>query len=90
MIAFLVFLALMTALIVGGFCISMYLYVSNRTVYEVVSLRQSALIGRKLYKQRRDQVDMGMRECLWRVSGVTLGIGAVILFLIVVIFNVAY
>jgi len=88
MVAFLVFFGVMIAFIAGGVCISMYLYVSHRTEYEVVTLGQDTFLGEiEHYKLQRSQLDMGMKECAWRISGIALGIVTVILVVIVAFFN---
>ena len=92
MIAFLVFCTLMIAFIVGSVCISMYLYSRHWTEYlqghQLVTLRQEGFIEERAYKQRRNQLDVGMGECVRNVVNISLGIVAVLVVLVVVFFNV--
>ncbi len=92
MIAFLVFLALMIAFIVGCVCISMRFYLSKKTGYlqgrQLVTMSQTAFIGERSSKQRRDKLDRGMNECALRVFGIGLGIVTVMLILIIAFFSV--
>ena len=92
MIAFLVFLALMIALIVGCVRTSMYLYSQKWTEYlsehQLVTLNQEASLGERASKLRRDQPDVGMSECMHRVVGISLGIVGGIVLLTILFFNV--
>jgi hypothetical protein len=93
MIAFLVFLALMIAFIVGSVCVSMRFYLSKKTGYpqgrQLVTMSQTAFIGERSSKQCRNKLDWGMNECAWRVCGISLGVVTVMLFLIITFFCVA-
>jgi hypothetical protein len=92
MIAFLVFLALMIAFIVGCVRISMYLHSQKWAEYlsehQLVTLNQEASLGERSSKQRRDQPDVGMSECVQRVVGISVGIVGGIVLLTIVFFNV--
>jgi hypothetical protein len=94
MIPFLIFLASTVAFIVGCACISIYL-LPNGTgqlqTRQLVTLSQEVLIEEKAHKQRKSKLDdMGMGECVRRVTSITLGIVAVILFVIIVFVNVTF
>lgn len=92
MIAFLVFLALMIAFIVGSVCTSMYLYMRNWEGYpaehQFVTLNEEAFLEERFERQRRNQVDGGILECAPRVVGTSLGIIAVLVLLTILFFNV--
>lgn len=90
MIAFLIFLALMMAFLVGSACISMYLFLPNWTGYlqehQLVTLNQEASIEeRSGRRQKIEFSDMGMGACVRCVAGIGLGILAV-MFVIVIMF----
>jgi hypothetical protein len=93
MIAFLVFLAVMVAFIVGCVCISMSLSSSNATGclqgQQLATVSQVPFVKERPYKQRRGQPDMGMSECALRVFGISLGIVIVMLVLVITFFIVA-
>jgi hypothetical protein len=92
MIAFLVFLALMIAFIVGSACISMYLFRLNWTGYvqtrprQLVTLSQVASIEEGVYRPRRSRLETGMNQCVWRTVGISLALVTVVLFLIIAFF----
>ena len=94
MIAFLVFLTVMAAFIVGSVCISMYLYKRSCTPYpaehQLVTLNQEAFLGTRPYKQRRGEYDMGMSRCVRNVVGVSLAIVAGMLVLILAFLNASF
>jgi hypothetical protein len=93
MIAFLVFLAVMVAFIVGCVCISMYLSSSNATGclqgQQLVTVSQVPFREERSYKQRRGKPDMGMNECARRVLSISLGIVIVMLVLVIAFFSIA-
>jgi hypothetical protein len=86
MIAFLVFLALMIAFIVGCVYISMHLYTEK---HELVTLGRGAVV-RRSYKRRRNAYEIGMGECVRRVGSISLGVLAVMILLIVMFVNAAH
>jgi hypothetical protein len=94
MIAFLVFLALMIACIVGGVRLSMYLYRTTGTRYlseqQLVTLSQEAFVADGSCKPRKIEVDMGMRDCAQRVGVISLGVVSVMILLIVMFVNASH
>ena len=85
MIAFLIFVALMIACIVGSVCISMRLYLPDLMRYlqkhQLVTLEQEALVGGRSGKQRK--LDIRMDECVQRVSGISLIVVGIVLLLVI-------
>lgn len=96
MIAFLIFFVSMIAFIVSSAYISMHLSLANGTEYpeepQLVTLSQEeVLIEERVGKQREGWLgDMGMAECVGRVAAISLGIVAVVLFIIIVFVAVTF
>ncbi len=96
MIAFLMFLVSMIAFIVGSVCISMHLFLVNGTGYlqapQLVALSQEeVLIEERACREQESKLgDMGMGECARRVAGISLGIVAVILFIVIAFVAVTF
>jgi hypothetical protein len=96
MIQFLIFLVSMVAFIVGSACISMHLFLANGTGYlqtpQLVALSQEeVLIEERACSERESKLgDMGMGECARRVAGISLGIVAVMLFIIIAFVAVTF
>jgi hypothetical protein len=93
MIAFLVFLALMIACIIGCVCISMRFYSLKRTRClqgrQLVTLSQEAFIEERSRERCRGEPEVHMNDYVWRVCGIALAIVTVMFVLVVAIFRVA-
>jgi hypothetical protein len=94
MIAFLAFIALMIAFIVGCVCISMYLYGRNLAGYsenhKLVTLSQEAFVQGRSYKRRSNASEIGIGECMRRVGSISLGVVTIMILLIVMFVNAAH
>jgi len=91
MIAFLIFLALLVALIVGGVFSSVSLYTPKRTKsvpeQRLVALKQEVFGGGRFSRQQRRMLNMGVGEFLLRLIVITMAIVALMLLLIIAFFN---
>jgi predicted membrane protein len=96
MIAFLIFTVAMIAFIVGSAYVSMHLSLASGTEYpeapQLVTLSQEEVwTEERVGKPREGWLgDMGMTECVRRVAAISLGIVAVMLFIIIVFVAVTF
>ena len=89
MFAFLVLCALVVGSIVGCVCISMSLSMQNSTAAylpqrQYVPLNGKVAVRKIPCKPRNGRFNMGMNECIGRLTGVSLGIVALVVVITVV------